>query len=259
MSEETTTDISVIKLPKSIDKAVKNLTDEPTKGIGHTFSDIWYLVFGAFSHAADKKRIKYDIDLKQYEKELTEKMNAIPDEEKQDPSLQVTAQALDSSKYCISEPELRSMFVNLISGSMDKRVSGLVHPSFPEIIKQMAPIDAKLLSDFKRQAQRPIVNFTLSNNNFSGTRLLDSYFYFDLNGNNHLTYASSISSLERLGLLSVDFSQFLSDDSRYEIFSNCEYYQLRKNQLTLGSSIEIEKGLCSLTPLGRSFVSVCIS
>ena len=75
MSEETNTDISLIKLPKSVDKAIKNLTDEPTKGIGHTFSDIWYLVFGAFSHAADKRRIKYDIDLKQYEKELTENVS----------------------------------------------------------------------------------------------------------------------------------------------------------------------------------------
>ena len=43
MSEETTTDISVIKLPKSVDKAVKNLTDEPTKNIAILFvtSGIW--------------------------------------------------------------------------------------------------------------------------------------------------------------------------------------------------------------------------
>lgn len=260
MSEETNTDISLIKLPKSVDKAIKNLTDEPTKGIGHTFNDIWYLVFGAFSHAADKRRIKYDIDLKQYEKELTEKMNAIPDEEKQDPSLQVTAQALDSSKFCISEPELRSMFVNLISSSMDKRVSGLVHPSFPEIIKQMAPIDAQLLSGFKKQTSQPIANFVLKNNNRTNI-ILDSYLYFDLTGNHSYLYATSISSLERLGLLSVTFSKWLSDNSYYEIFSQWDYYKNLKaqNDQSSGEHVDIAKGICSLTPLGRSFVDICIS
>ena len=260
MSEETSTDISLIKLPKSIDKAVKNLTDEPTKGIGHTFSDIWYLVFGGLSHRADKRRVKYDFDLEQYKKELTEKMNAIPDEEKQEPSLQITAQALDNSKYCISEPELRSMFVNLISNSMDQRVSGLVHPSFPEIIKQMSPMDAELLSGFKKKSQQPIANFVLKHK--GGTNvILDSYLYFDLNESHVYSYATSISSLERLGLLSIDFSKWLSDDSYYKIFSEWGYYKalkLNHDHPASGEYVDITKGICSLTPLGRSFVDICI-
>lgn len=262
MSEETTTDISVIKLPKSVDKAIKNLTDEPTKGIGHTFSDIWYLVFGAFSHAADKRRIKYDLELKQYQKELTEKMNAIPDDEKQEPSLQVTAQALENSKYCISEPELRSMFVNLISGSMDKRVSGLVHPSFPEIIKQMSPLDAEIISGFKKQPKQPIANFVLRDKNHNSSTMLDNYLYFDLNTSHSYVYASSISSLERFGLLSVDFMSWFTNDSYYEIFSKWSYYQNLKKEYEQPCSdkfVEINKGICSLTPLGRFFVDICIS
>ncbi|MCC2220881.1 DUF4393 domain-containing protein [Anthropogastromicrobium aceti] len=262
MSEETTTDISVIKLPKSVDKAVKNLTDEPTKNIGHTFGDIWYLVFGRFSHAADKRRIKYDLELKQYQKELTEKMNAIPDDEKQEPSLQVTAQALENSKYCISEPELREMFVNLISGSMDRRVSNFVHPSFPEIIKQMSPLDAEIISGFKKQPSQPIANFVLRDKISNSSTMLDSYLYFDLNTSHSYVYASSISSLERFGLLSVDFMSWFTNDSHYEIFSKWSYYQhLKKEYEQPGSNkfVEINKGICSLTPLGHFFVDICIS
>lgn len=261
MSEEESTDTSIVKLPESVDNAFKNLTDEPTRNIGHTFGDIWYLVFGGLSHRADKKRIKYDFDLEQYKKDLTEKMNAIPDEEKQEPSLQITAQALDNSKYCISEPELRSMFVNLISNSMNQRVSGLVHPSFPEIIKQMSPMDAELLKGFKQKPKQPIANFVLKHKDGTSV-VLDSYLYFDLNESHTYPYATSISSLERLGLLSIDFSKWLSDESCYKIFSKWAYYESLKNdynQPLSGDYVDIAKGICSLTPLGRSFVDICIS
>lgn len=34
-------------LPDSVDKALENVTDEPTKGIGKTLADIWFLAMGA--------------------------------------------------------------------------------------------------------------------------------------------------------------------------------------------------------------------
>jgi len=52
------------------------------------------------------------------------------------------------------------MFVNLISNSMDNRVSLPVHPSFPEIIKQMSPLDAEIISSFKKKSKQAIANFT---------------------------------------------------------------------------------------------------
>ena len=97
MSNETTNKFSLIGLPDvpdSVDSAVKNLTDETTKNIGQTFGDLWYLVFGGISHAADKRQMKYAADLEQYKKELTNSINEIPKEKKIEPSFQTTAQAL---------------------------------------------------------------------------------------------------------------------------------------------------------------------
>lgn len=46
MSDKDPSLIKLPELPDSIDNAVKNLTDKPTQGIGQTFSDLWFLVFG---------------------------------------------------------------------------------------------------------------------------------------------------------------------------------------------------------------------
>ena len=64
MSDKNSSFINLPDLPASIDNAVKNLTDKPTQGIGQTLADVWYLVFGGITHAADKRRMKYAHDLK---------------------------------------------------------------------------------------------------------------------------------------------------------------------------------------------------
>ena len=46
MSDKNSSFINFPDLPASVDNAVKNLTDKPTQGIGQTFADTWYLVFG---------------------------------------------------------------------------------------------------------------------------------------------------------------------------------------------------------------------
>lgn len=58
MSDKDPSLIKFPELPDSIDNAVKNLTDKPTQGIGQTFSDLWFLVFGGITQAADKRRMK---------------------------------------------------------------------------------------------------------------------------------------------------------------------------------------------------------
>ena len=144
MSDKNSSFINLPDLPASIDNAVKNLTDKPTQGIGQTLADVWYLVFGGITHAADKRRMKYAHDLKLYEQELSQAILSIPEENLIEPNIQITAQALENSKYCIESEELRKLFVNLISKSMDSHYTSNVHPSLAEIIKQMSPIDARI-------------------------------------------------------------------------------------------------------------------
>lgn len=263
MPNETSKKFSLVdipELPESVDNALKNITDEPTKNMGHTFGDVWFLVFGGISQAAEKKRLRYAHDLEVYHQELEEKIKQIPEEHYEEPSIQVTAQALENSKYCISEEELRQMFINLISNSMDNRVSHYVHPSFPEILKQMSSLEAQIIRSFKKNRAQPISNFVVDLPN-NQTRMLESYEFILDDGSYSFSYKSAISSLERLGLLSITFQNYLVDNSLYEKFRNLPYFnhlkQMHENR-SENKIVNIQKGICTLTPLGDFFIRACV-
>ena len=105
------------KLPDSVDKAVSNLTEKPTKVVGTTFGDIWFLVFGGFSQLADKRRVKYQVALEEYERECRARIEAVPEEKRIEPDVQIAAAALEASKYCVENEEVRKMFANLIAST----------------------------------------------------------------------------------------------------------------------------------------------
>lgn len=262
MSNETTNNISLIKLPdvpESVDNSVKNITDVPTKNIGQTFGDLWYLVFGGISHAADKKRMKYAHDLQIYNQELNAAIEQIPEEDKTEPSIQTTAQALENSKYCVSSDILRKMFVNLISGTMNKRFEPHVHPSFPEILKQMSENDALFVQAFKYQPNIPIANLCLKFSNLTSVAYVKDVCILP---NSSLDVAQcwvSISALQRAGLLEITYTECLSNDSEYEKIRKSSIYTSLHTKAQLNNCTAVlQKGICRLTNLGREFVKVCV-
>lgn len=148
-------------VPNSIDNAAQNLTDPATVAAGNTLGDIWFLVFGGISQAAEKKRLKYASDLKQFKLELDNKISSIPQDRLTEPDIQTVAPALENAKFCVEKKELRDMFSKLISSSMDSLKADYVHPSFGEIIKQMTPLDAQNLKLFENESALPFCEYRI--------------------------------------------------------------------------------------------------
>ena len=244
--------------PPSVDNAIKNLTDKPTANIGTTIADIWYIVFGWVSNIADKKRIKYAQSLEQFREELNNAVSQIPSEKQIEPSFQTTAQALENAKYCVEEKELRDMFTSLIANSMNTDFTKNVHPSFAEIIKQMSVIDAQIIKRFKAGpfSGIPICNYVISYELGGFTSLLENVFVelpqFGLD-----ICSQSISSLVRLGLIQTSINLELNNPDYYKLFELHSWFYLLKKEFP-NKKIDIQKGVASLTPLGRSFARVCI-
>ena len=233
MSDKNSSFINLPDLPASIDNAVKNLTDKPTQGIGQTLADVWYLVFGGITHAADKRRMKYAHDLKLYEQELS--------------------QAILS---------LRKLFVNLISKSMDSHYTSNVHPSFAEIIKQMSPIDARILKTLHPKYNFPVVDYVLENHLTSSYELqFPAVYISSLSDIDMWSASSAISSLERLGIIALDTSSSFSDKSVYTPFEETDYYKTFSSKAIRSYASKratIHKYLGFFTPLGKNFFEVCV-
>lgn len=262
MSDKDSSFINLPDLPDSIDNAVKNLTDKPTQGIGQTFADAWYLVFGTITQAANKRRMKYAHELEIYNHELSSAIEAIPEENLVEPSIQVTAQALENSKYCIESEELRKMFVNLISKSMDNRHVSNVHPSFAEVIKQMSPTDAKIFQSLSSKYSFPLVDYVLRDPDTRQYSIQFSTVYLSSAPDISMETASTyISSLCRLGLIDIDSHAPLASPELYRPYEEAKFY----NFFSLGASTisppkkaDIIKYSGRLTPLGKNFREICV-
>lgn len=167
------------------------------------------------------------------------------------------AQALENSKYCIDEDNLRKMFTALISNSMNTDFQKDVHPSFAKILKQMSPMDAEIIKVFKNSSLngRPICQYQTKEER-GYTILLDNVFIDYITPSLDMC-SISISSLSRLGLLKISYDDILLNKDAYLGFELQPWFILLKRNLP-DKNITIQKGIVSLTPLGRSFTKVCI-
>jgi len=244
------------ELPSSVDNALKNVTDLPSKSVGQTLSDCWFLAFGGISQLAEKRRLKYAHSLEVYKNELETSLSQVPPEFKREPSTQIVLKTLEESKNCVEEKELRELFVKLLTSASDSRK--FVHPSFPQIISQMSVNDATFLQGFKIAERYPLCNLKHIKDNLGNFNYISENIF--VHGSSSMSLeekALSITSLSRLGLLDIPWDAHLSDSKFYEKFYTSDVY-INAKQLYPENELELEKKMVCLTPLGKSFVKCCV-
>lgn len=245
-------------LPESIDNAVNNLTDLPSKSVGKTLSDCWFLVFGGISQLAEKRKLKYAYELEKFKQSLSDKVSSIPKENRVEADTQLVMQALENVKYCVEEKELREMFANLISASLDSRLQAQIHPSFSEILKTMTPLDAKNLKIIQINHFLPICDIIEINKDdrrqYAIT--LQNLFLMNPDCTVYEQQSLSINYLTKQGLVEIPYKQAISDPSAYTIYESCD--ELLQIQSTYPDGLfALKKHCVALTPLGHSFLEIC--
>lgn len=227
-----------------------------------SLDNLWYMTFGyKVEYLAEIKRAKNEVNISQYKESISKKVDAIPEENLQEPPMSIVGPALEASKYYIEEEELREMFANVIAASMDSSKSENVHHSFVEIIKQLSPRDASNIDFIKDNPVHPIVRYSLKNTGATGSSLVKPLvFSKDLITGDYLEADTpSIYNLGRLGLISFSFDEQLTDDSAYYFQENSDDYIVFKKYFENEErSAELTKGILRLNPLGRMFTEVCL-
>lgn len=153
------------------------------------------------------------------------------------------------------------MFSNLISACYNSKIN-IIHPSYVKIIKQLSPIDAKLLSMFKYNNTYPIVRIQIKH--VDGTITPCQQYLFDLKDkhNKFETYeyirlTSSLENLIRLGLV-------IKNNQIHEL--GYDYEKFRNDILYIGFSsfknndedkMELIRYRLELSNFGDSFVKIC--
>lgn len=231
-----------------------------------TLDDLWYLAFGRISKLAELQKLKDEADneasLILYKNSIAQRLLGIHENFLQVPPVSIVGPALEASKYYIEEEELREMFVNVITSSMDRRKSEEVHHSFVEIIKQLSPRDAKNLSLFSLRGGYPIVRYISENKLNKSFWIIESLVFLPDEDNNFVDKldSASISNLVRLGLLNVSFTESYNNNEKYKKYYNEDdrFYQIRRNRVNDDSNFILHHGTLTSTPFGQQFINICL-
>lgn len=243
-----------LNLTDIVKEPIEKLTVPLSTQVGQTLSDTWELVFGGLSTFVEKKRLTRQKDIEDFKKSLVQNVQSIPPEHLQEPSLSIIGPALEASKFYFEEAEIRELFSKIISNSMDDRYNTKIHISYVEILKQMTSLDAQNLGLFRSNEVLPIASFRYKVSSTSYRPLFPLVFLSNSKESDIEKQAISISSLERLGLVTTSFLGETSSTS-YDSFVETKCYQELLNEF--GNKVYMQKGILLTTPLGKSFIDVC--
>ncbi|MEX2805004.1 DUF4393 domain-containing protein [Streptococcus sp. H31] len=248
-------------VPTILTSFATTMATKGAEGPAQTFNNLWKYVFGPVDTFFVNRIEKRNQNNTAYAKSITDKVSTIPKEDLQEPQISILGPGLEASKFYIDEAILREMFSKLLASSFDRQQNDFVHHSFIEIIKQLSPIDAenfKIISEY--ETSFPIVNYSIRFENGKVAPYKEFIFLGNPNGLNVDSQGASIVNLQRLGLITVDFSKSLSDKTHYAFLENNNLVDELKEQLepSSGKTLKIEQGIIEITPFGTNFRRVCL-
>lgn len=248
-----------------------------------TLISVWDMTLGTIDFLNEKSKLKRQLNIQEFKRELENKINSIPQENFIEPEISKIGPPLEASKYYFEEEEIRNMFANLIASSMDVTKVHDVYPSFSEIIKQMSKLDAENLkliyTDQPNSNLICKINLYRSNGGFATP--FTNLFIANEKTQDFNAISASISNLARLGLITIDYLTYDFDTSKYDIFKESSPYlqslefcnsfnqdaEKTKQNLTSEEEIdkvitfknpELTKGLVKVSPFGVKFCEVCL-
>lgn len=233
------------------------------KAPAHTLNLLWKITLGRWDPLMENM-VKENV--KKYAKDITDELKKIPpDAITLEPDISLIGPALEASKYYVEKEILRKMFARLISASIDKRKENSIHHAFVEIIKQMNPLDAKVLSVFENPTN--LLHCTLRQEpNATEEQLLSDIYLSDDFPEYDAQVSISIANLSRLGLIDIPTRNMGSvkicgQDSvtiarfrQTKLFAEME----ESAQVTNAAECQITTYPAYLTSFGFSFRKICL-
>lgn len=202
------------------------------------------------------------------------------------PEPYVAIPALQAISYCMDSEELKNMFANVLASAMNSDTKNDVHPSYVEIIKQLSPFDCNHLTVFSKSKRLPIAKYNIEKKQQTISTIRNHVFLSNPTSLDITANAICISNLMRLGLIDVTYETSLAYQPQYTMFEEEPFFKTCRSMMPNNGLSEEEnefytkyhslfskddhahfvnaakaiviKGVCELTPIGRTFCSTCI-
>lgn len=191
---------------------------------------------------------------------IKEKVKQIPEEKLVEPEPYVAIPAIQQISYCQNSEELRDLYANLLTSSMNVDKKWQVHPSFVDIVKQLNPDEAKYLKGLPPTTVviYPLIDVEFSFGNKGGHPIISNFTDYNLKVLEHPgNICAYIDNLVRLNLIEIPSGQWLDDHDKY---NQLEKHPMIQNPVRVNGKVQISYNykhkLFRLTNFGLNFVNV---
>ena len=205
----------------------------------------------------------YEKIAKYLETDMAIKLKGVPEENIITPDPSLAVPIIEALRYTAHKEEIREMFSNLIATAMDKDTALQAHPSFVEIIKQLSPDEAKMITTILDNGLHPLISVRAIRDNHEKGFLEIKKNFTNLphiaKCSNPEMGSSYIENLNRLGLITIDRQVHLIDNDMYydELINHPDIQSLNPQILSMNRKISYKKYSFSRTEFGESFVKAC--
>lgn len=197
---------------------------------------------------------------------IKEKVEKIPEDKFVEPEPYVAIPAIQQISYCQNSEELRDLYANLLSSSMNADKKWQVHPSFVDIIKQLTPDEARIIKsipNFKNNLM-PLIDVKLYdkndlNRNQGHQLFITNFTTIGLDViENKLNICSYIDNLIRLIILEIPPTYHLHNQELYNpLESNPILDELIPPAYKMMYNIDYNHKTIIITNLGLLFKRTC--
>lgn len=249
-------------------QAYTDVVQPPAQNIGKTLGIVTDLVNTLLTPIEIINKtvsIKKDKFLKEYKKNI----EAIPQNKLCPANFAVVAPMIDHLKYKITEDELREKYAKLISEASN--IDSLTKPllSFDNVLDQLSPYEIELLTQlFSKDTNQDYALASIKVTRKTGYRILyKNISDISFKNFNFDTIAVMLSNLERVGIINIDYTQYVGPIERYNYITNSQLYiniktecdQQRADTGLAYPRCQIAKHMFELTEFGISFVTTVIA
>lgn len=173
--------------------------------------------------------------------EVSKRLKDVPEEQIVYPDPRIVVPLIQALGYSMRDELTRALFANLLSANMDERRRIGTHPAFVEMIKEMVPLDAIMLREFRRD--------DVGNEHPTDLLHMSAGAFCELANIGTADLAISAGNLVRLGLVALQSSQSSPEEHNGGATGSSG---------TVQSQIEAIKRSHLPTPLGERFIGTCL-
>lgn len=260
MSENKTSVLPDVITPVS-DAIHQNLPETEKQADG-ALSTVVGFFNNVVLYPVKKANLTFRYKLEAFEDDLREKTKHIPPENLQIPPTMIAGPTLEALRYTYDEKELREMYENLLASAMDDRFASQAHPSFVDAIRQMTPLDARIMEILANQFQLKCaeIKFNIKDTTTHYSKAMPDYFVEELYAlGDPFLVSSSLRNLQRLGLLEITLMGITGES--YDSFK-IHPFVLEREALfkSFGRefTIDLSKHALKLNNYGTQFAKICL-